>query len=277
MSDRHRPPTAQQQLSDFRPEVLADRHDRQLSLLRATGELSSPPYDVLDLGGGSGVTAVWAARQGWRTTILDIDPENLEVLQSYLEREERDLPIQVLVGDVALPASVPSEAYDIVYVKDLVEHVPDALGCVKTAHAALRPGGLVYVATTNVICPIQLEYHGVGPYSWYPRWLKDRIRQYAMKSRPEIVRHTPYPAVHWFSRRSLHSLLSRAGFSRVWDLYDLVNTRQDLTRRTRLVYPLIRASKWFRPLRDVADFAVVGLTMVAQKPQQKPAGARLGK
>jgi 2-polyprenyl-3-methyl-5-hydroxy-6-metoxy-1,4-benzoquinol methylase len=277
MADAHPPLTAQQQLNDFRPEVLADRHDRQLSLLRATGELSAPPYDVLDLGGGSGVTAVWAARQGWPTTVVDIDPQNLEVLESYLRREERDLPIKVMVDDVARPTSVPPAAFDIVYLKDLVEHVPDALACLRTAQRALRPGGLIYVATTNVVCPIQLEYHGVGPYSWYPRWLKDRIRHYAMQAKPEIVRHTPYPALHWFSRRSLGSLLHQAGFARVWDLYDLVNAPRDLTRRTRLVYPLIRASKGVRALRTVADLAVVGLTMVAQNPHVEPrpgSGAR---
>mgnify|MGYP000939479792 CR=1 FL=1 len=54
--------TAQQRLNDFRPEVLNDRHERQHLLLEATGELGRPPYDVLDLGAGSGVTAVWAGR-----------------------------------------------------------------------------------------------------------------------------------------------------------------------------------------------------------------------
>ncbi len=265
MATAERPLTAQQRLNDFRPEVLGDRHDRQLWLLRATGELPAPPYRVLDLGGGSGVTAVWAARQGWPTTVVDIDPGNLEVLRWYLRDQEPALPITILVEDAARATRIPSEAFEIVYLKDLIEHVPDALGCLRAAHAALRPGGLVYVATTNVICPLQLEYHGVGPYSWYPQWLKVWIREYAMRSRPEIVDHTPYPALHWFSRRSLDALLRTAGFDRVWDLYDLVAAPRDLTRRTRLIYPLIRTAGGIRPLRCLVDLGIPGLTMVAQK------------
>ncbi len=259
-----RPLTAQQRLDDFRPEILADRHDRQLSLLRATGRLPEPPYRVLDLGGGSGVTAVWAARHGWPTTVVDIDPQNLAVLRAHLQRHEPQLPIEVLVDDAAHPTAIPSGAFDIVYLKDLIEHVPDARGCLQTAWMALRPGGFLYVATTNVICPIQLEYHGVGPYSWYPRWLKTRIRHYALRARPEIVRHTPYPALHWFSRRSLGALMREVGFRQIWDLYDLVTSPADLTRRTRLIYPLIRVAGRVRPLRHVVDLGVVGLTMIAQ-------------
>lgn len=260
----------QQDLNDFRPEVLADRHDRQLSLLRATGELVPPPYRVLDLGGGTGVTAVWAARRGWPTTVVDSNPDFLEVLTTHLRVREPGLPITVLVDDASQPTRIPAAVFDIVYLKDLVEHVPDAAGCLRTAHAALRPGGLVYVATTNVVCPLQLEYHGVGPYSWYPRWLKDRIRSFAVRRRPAIIRHSPCPAIHWFSRRSLGAQLQAAGFSRIWDLYDLVGAPADLTRRTRFVYPMIWVSKHVRPLRQLTDLVVVGLTMVAQKPHAAP-------
>jgi 2-polyprenyl-3-methyl-5-hydroxy-6-metoxy-1,4-benzoquinol methylase len=261
--------TAQQRLADFSEAALKDRHERQHSLLAATGILPPPPYRVLDLGGGSGVTAVWAARRGWPTTIVDLDPDNLRVLEQHLAQHEPGLPIDVLVGDSAT-APVAEGAYDIVYLKDLLEHVTDVDGTLANAVRALRPGGLLYVATTNVLCPIQLEYHGVGPYSWYPRPLKDRIRHLAMTRRPEIVHHTPYPALHWFSRRSLRRALRRAGLAEVWDVYDLTTSPQDLTRRTRVIYPLVRLARSVRPLRSIVDFGLVGLTMVARKPVAIP-------
>jgi 2-polyprenyl-6-hydroxyphenyl methylase/3-demethylubiquinone-9 3-methyltransferase len=257
-------PTAQQRLDDFRPDVLNDRHDRQHSLLEATGELGSTPYDVLDLGCGSGVTAVWAARRGWRVTAVDASRDNLAVLHRQLRREP-SLAITPIVDDATTCTLVPDESFDIVYLKDLVEHVEDYRSVLATSLAKLRPGGLVYIATTNVVCPVQLEYHGVGPYSWYPGWLKDRIREYAMTKRPDIVMNTPWPAVHWFSRRSLGRALQECGFSRVWDLYDLVRTSRDLTRRTRLVYPFIRVARYVPFGRQAVDLAIVGLTMVAQK------------
>jgi 2-polyprenyl-6-hydroxyphenyl methylase/3-demethylubiquinone-9 3-methyltransferase len=255
--------TAQQALNDFRPEVLNDRHDRQHSLLEATGVLPAPPYDVLDLGGGSGVSAVWAARRGWRVTVVDVSDENLAVLRGQLHVEP--LPIRVIVSDAVRCDGVPDNAFDIVYLKDLIEHVEDYGASLALACRKLRPGGLAYIATTNVICPLQLEYHGVGPYSWYPAPIKERIKNYAMTRKPAIVRHTPYPALHWFSRRTLGAALREAGFSRVWDLYDLVRRPQDLTRRTRLIYPFIRYAKHVPFGRDVVDLGVVGLTMVAQR------------
>jgi 2-polyprenyl-6-hydroxyphenyl methylase/3-demethylubiquinone-9 3-methyltransferase len=256
--------TAQQELDDFTPAVLNDRHDRQHSLLEATGQLGQPPYDVLDLGSGSGVSAVWAARKGWSVTAVDVSADNLAVLVAQLRREP-GLDIRPVVSDAVMCAGVPDDSFDIVYLKDLIEHVPDYRGTLATACRKLRRGGLAYVATTNVVCPLQLEYHGVGPYSWYPSALKNRIRQHAMTKNPSIVRHTPYPAVHWFSRRTLRRALREAGFSRVWDLYDLIRSPQDLTRRTRLIYPFIRHARRMPLGRDIVDLAIVGLTMVAQR------------
>ena len=257
-------PTAQQLLNDFRPEVLNDRHERQHLLLEATGALGHSPYNVLDLGSGSGVSAVWAARKGWHVTAVDVSTENLQVLRDHL-RQEPELRIQPVVSDAAACSGVPDDNFDIVYLKDLVEHVPDYMSVLDTAHRKLRRGGLAYIATTNVVCPLQLEYHGVGPYSWYPRWIKNRIREYAMTTRPDIVRNTPYPALHWFSRRSLGRALRQAGFTRVWDIYDLIRSPQGLTRRTRLIYPFIRYARFVPFGRVIVDVGIVGLNMVAQK------------
>jgi 2-polyprenyl-6-hydroxyphenyl methylase/3-demethylubiquinone-9 3-methyltransferase len=258
------PLTAQQRLDDFRAEALNDRHERQHLLLEATGTLGAPPYDVLDLGAGSGVTAVWAARKGWRVTAVDISQDNLAVLAKQL-RVERDLRIELVISNATECQSIPSQSQDIVYLKDLIEHVEDYQACLATSYRTLKPGGLVYIATTNVCCPLQLEYHGVGPYSWYPRWLKERIRHVAMTSKPKIVEYTPYPALHWFSRHSLRKALVEAGFRRTWDIYDLIRSPQDLTRRTRLIYPLIRCGRFVPVARNGVDLLVVGLTMVAQK------------
>jgi 2-polyprenyl-6-hydroxyphenyl methylase/3-demethylubiquinone-9 3-methyltransferase len=256
--------TAQQQLNDFSPAVLDDRHERQHSLLEATGQLGPPPYDVLDLGSGSGVSAVWSARKGWRVTAVDASAENLAVLRQQMIAEPQ-LAIRPVVSDAVVCDDVPDDSFDIVYLKDLIEHVPDYHALLSTTSRKLRRGGLAYLATTNVVCPLQLEYHGVGPYSWYPRWLKDYIREYAMTRRPAIVRNTPYPALHWFSRRSLRNALRLAGFSRSWDMYDLIRSPADLTRRTRLVYPFVRGAQRLPWARDIVDLLIVGLTVVAQK------------
>jgi 2-polyprenyl-6-hydroxyphenyl methylase/3-demethylubiquinone-9 3-methyltransferase len=243
---------------------LADRHERQYSLLKATGQLGSPPYRVLDLGCGNGVTAVWAARRGWNVTAVDDWGEKLSELEGQLRREP-GLPITIINDDATRCEKVPDSQYDLAYLKDLLEHVVDYRTCLASAYRKLRPGGLLYIATTNVMCPIQLEYHGVGPYSWYPRWLKNQIKHYAVTKKPDIIRFSPCPALHWFSRKTLSNALTNCGFARTWDLYDLVRQPIDLTRRTRLIFPLIRSARYVPFGRQIVDLFVVGLTMVAQK------------
>jgi 2-polyprenyl-6-hydroxyphenyl methylase/3-demethylubiquinone-9 3-methyltransferase len=257
-------PTQFAPVTDFDPAALADRHERQYSLLRATGQLGEPPFRVLDLGCGNGATAVWAARRGWRVTAVDNWSQTVSVLGDQLKREP-DLPIELVLDDATTCQCVADDTYDLAYLKDLLEHVVDYKTCLASAYRKLRRGGLLYIATTNVICPIQLEYHGVGPYSWYPRQLKQRIRQYAVERKPSIILNSPCPALHWFSRRTLRKALIEAGFRKTWDLYDLVRRPVDLTRRTRVVFPLIRTARFLPFGRDLVDVFVVGLTMVAQK------------
>ncbi len=257
----------QLRLKDYSAEALFDRHERQLTLIQATGLLGLPPYDVLDLGAGSGVTSVWAARKGWNVTASDIASDHLDVLVHHLNATEPELKgrIEICVTDAVYGNGLADNAFDIVYLKDLLEHVVDFKLCLRTALSKLRDGGFLYVSTTNVWCPIQAEFHGVGPYSWYPPFVKRRVTKYALEKNPKIINYTTYPALHWFTRHSLRKSLIEAGFRDVWDVYDLLNTRQDFTRRTRLIYPLAMLAKQIRPLRYAVDLINPGLTMVGMK------------
>ncbi len=257
--------SAQQRLTDFRPETLADRHERQFTLLQATGHLGASPPRVLDLGCGSGVTAIWAGRKGWHTKAVDAEELHTAILRDYLREHEPDLPVEVVTSDVSRFRDFQENSFDVVYLLSLFEHVDDVQTCLDTAHSAVRPGGLVYISTTNVFCPIQQEYHGVGPFPWYPRWLKERIRIYALTKKPAIVKNSKRPAVNWFRRRALAATLGKTGFRQTWDLYTLVRKPRDLTRRTRLAFPIVRAARFFPFGRDLANFIVPDLTIVALK------------
>jgi HemK-related putative methylase len=82
-------------------------------MVRALATLQIPPQArILDLGTGSGVGAVFAARRGARVTAVDINPEavrcaRMNALLNHLENE-----IEVLQGDLFSPLS--DQRFDLV-------------------------------------------------------------------------------------------------------------------------------------------------------------------
>ncbi len=81
---------------------------------------------------------------------------------------------------------------------ELLEHVEDWQTCLNEAVRALRPGGALYLSTTNALNPVQDEFE-LPFYSWYPGFLKRHYERLAVTTRPELVNHAKYPAVHWFT------------------------------------------------------------------------------
>ena len=102
--------------------------------------------DVLDLGGGSGVSAVPLAELGHRVTVLDVSADALATLHRRAEEAgvaERVTPLQ---GEVErLPAAVPSGSYDLVLCHGLLEVVDSPAETLAAVAGALRPGGCASV------------------------------------------------------------------------------------------------------------------------------------
>ena len=115
--------------------VLGAELDRR-SAAGATG------LDVLDLGGGSGVSAVPLAELGHRVTVLDVSADALATLHRRAEEAgvaERVTPLQ---GEVErLPAAVTSGSYDLVLCHGLLEVVDSPAETLAAVAGALRPGG----------------------------------------------------------------------------------------------------------------------------------------
>ena len=130
------------------------------------------------------------------------------------------LPIRFDVGTAtALPYDDAS--MDVCLLPELLEHVDDWESCVREAARVLKPGGVLYLSTTNVLCPVQEEFE-LPLYSWYPRALKRRYERLAVTTRPELVNHARYPAVHWFSYYGLRDHLARLGFDCL-DRFDMID------------------------------------------------------
>ena len=121
------------------------QHPTTLMCLRALEELLRPGVDVLDLGTGSGILALAAARLGATSVLaLDIDPQAAAVARENVRLNGLEAVVQVAEGglDEALRA-----AFDLAMANI---SAPVIVEMASALAAVLRPGGLLIVAGFSV-------------------------------------------------------------------------------------------------------------------------------
>lgn len=172
---------------------------------------------VLDIGCNAGTQARMWAKLGHEVTGLDVNEPLLELAR---ERAGADgLTIRFDVGTAtALPYG--DAVFDVCLLPELLEHVEDWEACLREAVRVLKPEGVLYVSTTNALCPKQQEFN-LPMYSWYPGFVKRRYERLAVSTRPDLANHTRYPAVHWFTIYGLSRFLANLGI-RSLDRFDLI-------------------------------------------------------
>ena len=96
---------------------------------------------LLDVGSALGHCSALAARRGWRVVGLDVSPEavsrsavqfGLDVRAGRLEQHRQTLP-----------------PFDVVFLGDVLEHVPEPVAFMRGVHQVLSPGGVVCIDTPN--------------------------------------------------------------------------------------------------------------------------------
>lgn len=195
-------------------------------VLRVYGAADGQTLDVLDVGCGPGVLSALFAERGHRVMGIDISSSLVRIAEE--RAKEQQLAIDFRVGSAdALPFADAS--FDVCLSPELLEHVPDWKTCLHELTRVVRPGGVLFLTTTNVLCPVQDEFALPG-YSWYPDALKRRCIRLALTTRPQWVRHAEYPAFHWFSFFSLRRELNRLGF-RCLDRFDTLDARGSALRK----------------------------------------------
>ncbi len=225
-----------------------------------------PNHRFLDIGCGVGLyTEYWHSR-GAVVTGIDADESQVTVARARAEFDSASIRYERAEAD-RLPFDDAS--FDIVFANSILEHVTDWESCVEEWIRVLAPGGLLWIETTNVLCPKQGEYRWLPLYSWWPRPLKNLVVHLAARC-PALAHHSSRPALHWFSYFRLRRFLDARAMS-VRDRFDCMDvTRAGLAKRLARRMALSSAAG-----RAAAYVAVTPLVVLATKGlQTRGAAAR---
>jgi SAM-dependent methyltransferase len=162
-----------------------------------TGSARAPqarrPRRLLELGSAGGWLLKHARERGW-------EAQGVEFSADAVERSLA-LGVEVFQGDL-LAAALPAESFDLVYMGDVLEHVPDCHAVLIEAARVLKTGGHLYLR---------------GPITTNSLARRLALAFYGALGRPIVLREPPYhlweftpgPLEHLFVSAGLDVITSR--------------------------------------------------------------------
>lgn len=215
--------------------------DAVLRFHRSQGQESSR-LDVLDVGCNAGTHCMVWAEKGHLVHGVDVNEPLVNLARERTAVAGYGIDLRLGSAD-HLPW--PDASMDVCLAIELLEHVEPWQSCLTEFARVLRPGGILFLTTTNSLCPVQSEFN-LPAYSWYPARLKRHFEKLSVTSRPALANYAKYPAVNWFSPYSLGRMLKELGFA-PHDRFDLADSStKGLMVRTAITLvrnvPMLR---WF--------------------------------
>ena len=190
------------------------------------------------------VTIKALLEQEHHVTGVEPEPSYVESANAFLGE-----PDVVVVG-AAERIPVPDASQDIAFFENVFEHVDSRQQSLSELYRVLKPGGLLYLTTTNrhhfSVLGRNDEFN-VRFYNWLPSVVKESYVHRHLHFDPALANYTTRPAVHWFSFSDLCRLGRDAGFARFYSLFDLMRA-DDYPQKTlgawskRLALRLIQRS-----------------------------------
>lgn len=157
-------------------------NDWDLASIRSMLKTPGPKPRLLEIGCGTGVFLDKARKHGFEV-------EGLE-LSSYAAEYVRNMGIPVQTESIE-NADYPEGTWDVIVMREVIEHLPHPLESLRTVHRWLKKGGVLFMATGNYDCP--------------ERKVKGKDWFYFM----------PEGHLYYFSNRTMTNYLKKVGFEQV--------------------------------------------------------------
>ena len=225
-----------------------------LRMMKARG--TDRTLEVVDIGCGAGTQSLIWTEMGHLVHAIDINEPLVELGKERAAKAGVAIDFRVGLA-TALPWNDASA--DVCIALELLEHVADWQSCVNECIRLLRPGGALFLTTTNHLCPVQAEFN-LPLYSWYPGALKRYFEKLAVTTRPGLANYAKYPAVNWFTYYGLRDFLTERGFDCL-DRFDMM----DLDGKGALARSVVAALRWVPPLRGLGHVCTRGTRILAIK------------
>ena len=121
-------------------ETIFDPYSREL--IQKTGDLTGKHY--LEVGAGAGSMLRWMAEQAGpegKITAVDIDDRFLTTLPENVD---------LCIGDIR-ELALPAQAFDLIHVRYVLIHLPDATEVLSKLWNTLKPGGHLVIAEPDFL------------------------------------------------------------------------------------------------------------------------------
>lgn len=154
-------------------------------------ERDVPRGRLLEVGSAGGYFLQAARRRGWEAAGIEISDDAARFARDQLGLDVRTGTLESV--------SLPPASFDVAYMGDVLEHVPEPMDALRRLHDLVRPGGAVVI---------------VGPATIHSLDRQLGLALLGLAGKTRILRQAPYHLSE-FVPRTLSFALERAGFRMV--------------------------------------------------------------
>ena len=156
---------------------------------------------VLDYGGGAGYFGLRCARRGAAVTLVDGSATALELAQHLAAEWDVADRITTIVSQAVPPFD--AQRFDVVILKDIIEHVHDDAGLLAAA-ARVQPAGGRLILSTHNCWSLNFLLEGTYRRLWcgerdWCGWDPTHVRFYSPRTLGRLLRNAGYTKIRWAS------------------------------------------------------------------------------